>query len=204
MPQKRVPLEPGQMYHIWTHANGSENLFRAEENYSYFLERYSYYVHPVVETFAYCLMPNHLHLMVRVRPKKEMLERDIDLDLTGFTNLSGLVSKRFSNLFNAYTKAYNKKYDRIGSLFTRAFNRKQITSNQYFTYLITYIHNNPVHHGFVKNIADWPHSSWHAYMFNKKTKINKDKGLALFGSREAFIKIHQSLETGDLISIFEE
>jgi REP element-mobilizing transposase RayT len=73
MPQKRIPLEPGQMYHIWTHANGDENLFREEENYRYFLEKYTYYGHPVVGTFAYCLMPNHLHLMVRVREKEEVL-----------------------------------------------------------------------------------------------------------------------------------
>ncbi len=61
--QKMTPiyLEPGRMYHIWTHANGNENLFREEKNYTYFLERYNYHIEPVAETYAYCLMPNHLH-----------------------------------------------------------------------------------------------------------------------------------------------
>lgn len=202
MPQKSIPLEPGQMYHIWTHANGSENLFREAENYRYFLEKYVYYIHPVAETFAYCLMPNHLHLMVRVRDEEEVLERDIDL--TGFENLSGLISKRFSNLFNAYTKAYNKKYDRMGSLFKRAFRRKRINSDQYFSQLIIYIHNNPVHHGFVKNAIDWPYSSWHAYMTNKNTKINRDEGLQWFGGKEAFEKIHQDMGSENFVSVFEE
>ncbi|WP_234572988.1 hypothetical protein [Rhodohalobacter sp. 614A] len=56
MPQKRIPLQPGYFYHIWTHANGDDNLFRCEENYGYFLKRYLHHVHPVVETYAYCLM----------------------------------------------------------------------------------------------------------------------------------------------------
>ena len=56
MPQKRILLEPERTYHIWTHANGSENLFRCDENYRYFMRRYRHYIHPVVETFAYCLM----------------------------------------------------------------------------------------------------------------------------------------------------
>ncbi len=53
MPDPRLPLEPGKAYHIWTQANGRDNLFRSQENYRYFLEKYSKYAHPVVETFAY-------------------------------------------------------------------------------------------------------------------------------------------------------
>ncbi len=74
MAQKSIPLESCRMYHIWTHANGDENLFREDENYRYFLQKYAYYLHPVIETFAYCLMPNHLHLMIRVRGEEKVLE----------------------------------------------------------------------------------------------------------------------------------
>ncbi|HKK47012.1 MAG TPA: hypothetical protein VJ964_15905 [Balneolaceae bacterium] len=201
MPQKRIPLEPGQIYHIWTHANGDENLFREDENYRYFLEKYAYYVYPIVETFAYCLMPNHLHLMVRVRKEADLLKRD--LDLTGFQNLSGLVSKRFSNLFNAYTKAYNKKYNRMGSLFIRGFQRKKITNREYFSRLIVYIHNNPVHHGFVEHTNNWPHTSWHAYVLNRGTKINREEGLKWFGGKKAFKQVHKNLNPPNLVSVFD-
>jgi len=61
-----IQLEPGQMYHIWTHANGTENLFQTSDNYHYFLKKYAVYINPIADTFAYCLMPNHLHLMVRI------------------------------------------------------------------------------------------------------------------------------------------
>ncbi len=167
------------MYHIWTHANGSENLFRSEENYRYFLEKYSHHVHPVVQTFAYCLMPNHLHLMIRVRGERELLEfirrKKEDPTLQGFQTLGGfnIISQQFSNLFNSYTQAFNRMYNRKGSLFTPNFNRKPIDSQYYFTRLIAYIHNNPVHHGFVEHPGDWPFSSLHAYLHDKKTKLNK-------------------------------
>lgn len=60
-------FEPERVYHIYTHANGSENLYREEGNYRYFLKKYVEHIYPVVETYAYCLIPNHLHRVVRVR-----------------------------------------------------------------------------------------------------------------------------------------
>lgn len=94
MAQRRIPLISGSMYHIWTHANGNENLFRTDENYLYFLAKYAHYIYPVAETFAYCLMPNHLHLMIRVREEQELsnflkLKKGKSLNLQGSRNLGG-------------------------------------------------------------------------------------------------------------------
>lgn len=189
----RTPLKPGQMYHIWTHANGNENLFREDKNYTYFLEKYNHHIEPVAETFAYCLMPNYLHLMVRIKDEEEVLEytkvKKPDRNLQGFENLGGfskVISQQFSNLFNSYTKAFNKLYSRKGSLFISNFNRKLIDSEEYFGTLIAYIHNNPIHHGFVKHPKYWLHSSWHAYLQEKKTKIKKEDGIEWFGNRSEF------------------
>ena len=204
MSQFSTPLEPGQIYHIWTHANGKENLFREEENYAYFLEKYSLYIEPVAETFAYCLMPNHLHLMVRVREEKVIRNSLKEKDLTGFQNLSGLISKQFSNLFNAYSKAFNKRYERRGSLFERPYKRKHINSDNYYGTLIAYIHNNPVYHGFADRPGEWSHSSWHAYIRNKPTKVNRDEGLQWFGGREEFERVHRDIRMEKMDVIFEE
>jgi len=57
----RTPLDFGNYYHIYNHANGDIQLFRNEENYRYFLSRYEKYVHPLVDTLSYCLLPNHFH-----------------------------------------------------------------------------------------------------------------------------------------------
>lgn len=72
-------------------------------------------------------------------------------------------------------------YDRKGSLFMMPFNRKLINSDEYFVRLIAYIHNNSTHHGFTSRPGDWPFSSWHAYVFNKLTRIRKDEAMQWFG-----------------------
>ena len=199
MSQKKILFKSGNTYHVWTHANGDENLFRSVENYNYFLKKYQYHVYPVVETFAYCLMPNHFHFMVRVKRENMVLgfvKKKKGLNLQGLEDLGGLsnvISQQFSNLFNAYTKAYNKKYNRKGSLFIPNFRRKLIDSDEYFVRLISYIHNNPVHHGFAKNLDDWPFSSWHAYRFGKYSGICKDEVMLWFGDLKNFEAIHREL-----------
>jgi len=112
------PLLPEHIYHIYNHANGNENLFREDENYGYFLQRYWEFIDPIAEIYAYCLMPNHFHLMVKIRREDEISEYfKLSKNLIDVEDLSGLISKQFSNLFNAYSKAFNKKYSRRGSLF---------------------------------------------------------------------------------------
>ena len=201
MSEVTEPLIPSEIYHVYSHANGHENLFRCDENYSYFLKKYEKHVHPVAETFAYCLLPNHLHFMVRIRNEEHLLDffskKLIGQNLKSYESLSGLISKQFSNLFNAYAKAYNKMFDRRGSLFERPFKRKPVGSEAYLTTLMVYIHRNPLHHGFVRDINDWEYSSWHSYLLDGSSIIARKAGLEWFGGIEEFIKVH-SLDKQDL------
>ena len=67
-------LEPDKYYHIYNHANGFENVFRCKENHLFFLNKYRFHLLPFFDTYAYCLMPNHFHFLVRVKSREEMLE----------------------------------------------------------------------------------------------------------------------------------
>ncbi|QCX52428.1 transposase [Elizabethkingia sp. JS20170427COW] len=161
-----IPLEFGRYYHIYNHANGEDLLFREEKNYTFFLEKYHKYLDSVVETIAWCLMPNHFHLLVRIKSDEEIA------DHPGFENLDGLsdkeksnlISKQFSNFFNSYTKAFNKVYQRRGSLFLKNFKRKEITDDKYFRNLILYLHNNPVHHRFTTDFEKYPWTSYQSFI----------------------------------------
>ncbi|GMQ79471.1 MAG: hypothetical protein BMS9Abin02_2068 [Anaerolineae bacterium] len=68
------PLQYGQYYHIYNRGNNREILFREQRNYPYFLKLYVKYIEPVAETYAYCLMSNHFHLMVRIKTVEEQAE----------------------------------------------------------------------------------------------------------------------------------
>lgn len=168
-------MEPAQCYHIYNHANGTENIFREEENFRFFLHQYGKYLGCVVDTFAFCLMPNHFHLLVRVKS-----------DLPGFQNLTGLtqpghaannpVTKAFSDFFNSYSKAFNKRYSRKGSLFVEHFKRKPILDDRQWQEVFLYIHLNPIKHGFVKDLNQWKFSSWNAYrFFHFQSSVNREE-----------------------------
>jgi len=144
-------FEPDCYFHVFNHANGDENLFRCRNNYFYFLEKYAEYIQPVAKTFCYCLMPNHFHFLLGIRSEEELV-RSAE-NLTGFGNLSGLVEQPFSNFFNSYAKSFNRKYHRKGSLFNRPYKRKKVSSDDYLTKIIHYIHYNPVHHGFTTGLT---------------------------------------------------
>lgn len=97
-------LEPNKFYHIYNHAIGDDNLFRNNQNYLYFLKRYADFIHPIAKTYAYCLMPNHFHLLVKIRTEVEIVEAFPKLrkDLQGFKNLEGLVKKSYYLLLTTF------------------------------------------------------------------------------------------------------
>lgn len=194
----RKKLEPGKFYHIYNHANEPENLFRASENYRFFLEKWARYIEPIARTYAYCLMPNHFHFLIKIRD-----EADIEFGLQISKGTSGknqtfqnLVSKQFSNLFSSYTQAYNKLYSRKGSLFIPNFKAKEINSDSYLTRIIFYIHHNPLHHGFCSNLEDWPHSSYHALVSEKITRLQRQDVRDWFGSKEELQNFHNQAIKG--------
>lgn len=183
-------MEANTFYHIYNRANGSENMFRCDENYRYFLQQWAKYIDPIAETYAYCLMPNHFHFLIKIKSARE---------LQGFKNLGGLVvkkeektiSQQFSNMFNSYTKAFNKMHDRKGSLFSPNFKSKEISSDNYFTNVIFYIHHNPVHHGFTKQVENWPHSSYAAILSNKQTQLQRGYVQKWFGGKRELVVFHK-------------
>ncbi|MPM20576.1 hypothetical protein SDC9_67007 [bioreactor metagenome] len=67
-------LEPGKYYHIYNHANGFESTFRNKDNFTFFLNKFRFHLTPFVDTYVYCLMPNHFHFLIRVKSREEMLE----------------------------------------------------------------------------------------------------------------------------------
>jgi len=150
-------LEHDQYYHIYNRGNNRETIFPLERNYHYFLQLYTRNLYPVVDTYAYCLLPNHFHFLVRVKTEDEIqqLFKDANLGKTQGSKHNKLPkspSHSFGNLFNTYTKAFNKVNQRTGSLFEKPFHRKLVKDQAYFQRLVLYIHYNPQKHGSTDKI----------------------------------------------------
>ena len=203
---KTISLEYGNFYHIYNRGINGSNLFRENGNYEYFLHLYDKYISPVAETYAWVLMRNHFHLLVRIKLVKEIPFMDETPE--GLKNASGTgtnlsvssrpesVSKKykptnqFSHLFNAYTKAINKRYHRTGSLFEHPFRRIKVESEYHLKYLVYYIHHNPIHHGFCEHYLDYPWSSYLTIVSPKTTKLSRKEVLNWFRDKSNFEKYH--------------
>ncbi len=185
--QHLEPILCGRTYHIYNCGINGCDLFRENQNYEYFMNLYNKHISPVADTYAWVLMKNHFHLLVRIK------EEEFIKNLEGFENRRGLkLHQPFSNLFNAYTKAFNKRFGRSGSLFENRFHRKLVSDIEYFKRLVVYIHNNPVHHGFTKFAMDYPWSSYLTCISIKPTHLQRDSVIGWFDSEANFKTVHDN------------
>ena len=129
MTNYHTSLEANKVYHIYNRGINGTNIFYEERNYIYFLEKYAHYLGDWVDTFAYCLLKNHFHLLIRV---KELPEKPQKTQSKGLHSSSNTLSKRFSDFFNAYTKSINKAQNRTGGLFETPFKRILVEDETYF------------------------------------------------------------------------
>ncbi len=194
-------LTPNCTYHIFNHANGFENIFTEDENYRFFLAKYQQYILPIAETYAYCLLPNHFHLVVRIRRKEVLEEVYRAYNLSKVQNfekveitdnmIERFISKQFANLFSCYTQSFNKLNKRRGSLFLKNFRRELIENKAYFLNAIIYTHRNPVHHAFCDRYTDWSYTSFCEIKEHNSQLIEVDKLLRIFGGLVSFIDLHE-------------
>ena len=202
----KSPLEHDTFYHIFNRGNNYENIFPENSDYEYFLELYDIFIDTIADTYAWCLMKNHFHVLLRIKDEGEIgflnsdYARSEDIYLKWKTHnpktshpsfiKKPKPSEQFKHLFSAYTMWFNKKYKRKGSLFTKNFERIPITNENYYSNLIIYIHNNPVKHGFSEHAMDYPWSSYLTIVTNKNTKLKRDAVIDYFNDIENFKFMH--------------
>ncbi|MFA6047511.1 MAG: transposase [Parcubacteria group bacterium] len=124
---------------------------------------------PLVEIIAYCLNPNHYHLIL-----KQVADKGIEK----FMHKIGI----------SHTKYFNKKNKRNGYLFQGVFQSVHIDSNEYLLYLSAYVNMNNFIHGY-NNKSGWPHSSLADYLGQRKSEfINIDTVAKQFNNPKEYEK----------------
>ena len=180
----RIRIEPDKFYHIWNRGNNRENLFYTSANYEYFLRMYADYLDPVAETYAFCLLPNHFHLLIRTK--------SIIVSPVGETTkkTSNPVSLAFQRFFTAYSQAINIQQHRTGSLFQKPFKRLEVTSTRQLANLVFYIHTNPQKHGIINDFRQYPWSSYNRILKDRPSKLKKEEVLSWFANKEKYLDYH--------------
>jgi len=211
-------LEYGKYYHIYNRGINSQKIFRNKEDYLHFLKLTDIYITPIAEIYAYALMGNHFHIIIRIKDENEIGFLDSrnsktdDLEKkwkTYFPNKDSgqkfnkrfntvdnnfkakpVPTKMFQHLFNAYAKGFNKKYSRTGSLLEYKFKRIVIETEIYLKRLILYVHNNPVKHRICEDIIEYPWTSYLSLVSIKPTKLSRETVLGYFDSMANFKFLH--------------
>lgn len=148
MPRISRQKSTTKVYHVILRGNAKQDIFLDKQDFGKFLkeicntkEKYQY------ELYAYCLMTNHVHLILH--DKNDNL------------------SKVLQSLTISYSSYWNKKYERVGHLFQNRFLSKNVETAEYLKNLCRYIHQNPVRAG-IADIDKYPWSSYQEY--TKKVK----------------------------------
>ncbi len=179
MPAKktRIPFEPGKTYHVYNRGNNREKLFFTNKNYENFLNIYSSTVNTLVDTFAYCLIPNHFHFLIRLNEDTSYKHFNIQL-------------RRW---LIKYVLQINSQENRTGALFTRPVNRLPVEDETYFKDLIYYINTNPLKHNVIENYQSYAFSSYLDIVNGNERIVYRKNVLNMFNySVEEFVEFHKS------------
>lgn len=160
----------------------------------FFLQKFEKYLSNQVEVFAYCLMPNHFHFLIRV--KAGATRQTTKVSKTFVVSKSPLtpLEKAFRDFFISYAKAVNKRYNRTGGLFQYKFKRKEVNQEKYFIDLVNYIHLNPIKAGLCGSYEEWKFSSYNSIISSQPSHVKRDEVLEYFGGKDNFLFIHQQMK----------
>jgi putative transposase len=159
---------PGLLYHVIVRGNQRQRTFLNDQDYRTYLdrlakyrERYGYFVH------AYCLMPNHVHLLLESSDQP--------------------LAKFMQGLQQSYSQYFNLSHRKVGHVFQGRYKAIICAKDEYLLELIRYIHLNPVRAGMVKTPERYGYSGHQVYVEGKGGKIiDPGKVLRLFGGKAGY------------------
>lgn len=188
MPSRSIPLINDNYYHIYNRGSEKRWIFENRWDYKRFLKILSYYrfagpkpkfskfsenkFNPnlgkiIVEIVAFCLMPNHFHLLV-----KQVQDNGI--------------TEYLSKVSNSYTKYYNIKYNRVGPLFQGEFKAVLVESDVQLLHLSRYIHLNPLIAFLVDDLREYEWSSYNEYIEDQDGICIKKEVLSFFNNTNEY------------------
>lgn len=182
-------LDYGSFYHIYNRSIDRQLLFKSEENYLFFLNQYNKYLTPFVDTYAYCLLGNHFHFLIRIKEENPLNVFDINEK-----SAHDIIAHQLQKFFQSYAMAFNKQHKRIGSLFQKPFKRTWVDKEDYLIKIINYIHFNPQKHGLIDDFRNWKWSSYKRMLIDKPTSLKKEKVIEWFGDKEGYINFHNNMD----------
>ncbi len=183
MPRIARIVAPGCPHHITQRGNNRATTFFDNEDRLTYLQLLSKYAKQFsLQIWAYCLMPNHVHLLV-VPEKEESLARGV-----GLTN-------------QLYTQYINRKFNQSGRVWQNRFFSCMVDSDKYLWTVACYIESNPIKAGLVDRIENYEWSSARAHLSGVKDQFLSEPSWLTPEDRESYAEfiLHNDEKTVDLL-----
>lgn len=165
---------PGTYYHLYNRGNQKNRIFLDDNDFSFYRRKLGIVCKKYdFSLVAYCLMPNHIHLIVKQNSE--------------FSTASFM-----SSLHTSYSMIFNKKYKTVGHLFQDRFKQKIICGDDYMKKLVAYVHLNPVKDGLCAFPKEYKWSSYLEYA--RKESFNDSERICDCGLIEDYGFKGQSFE----------
>jgi len=162
---------PGAYYHIYNRGIHKQDIFLEEKDYVFYLQRLRQVKDKQkASVICYCLMPNHIHLLLRQDSKIP-------------------IYKVMSCLHTGYSMYFNKKYNKVGHLFQDRFKQKEVKNDEYLLQLASYIHLNPLIDGLAEKLGDYQWSSYPDYIDLRPGTLCDKESVLLGKSSDWYKKI---------------
>ena len=156
MPFRKDNLASDNYYHVFNRGISSGDIFFSKDNYYYCLRLLkTYTARYSIRVIAYCLMPNHYHLLLLQEGEQ-------------------LISQYIQTVFNAYVQGLNRRIKRKGPLFEGRFKHVLVDKEEYLIHLCRYIHLNPVKAKLVRRPEEWIFSDYHEWIDHSKKSSKKE------------------------------
>lgn len=153
------------VYHLITRGNNKQNIFLYKKDYLRYLHYLNKYSQKFsIKIFAYCLMPNHTHLLVR--------------------QSNTAISTFMQAINTAFAKYFNVRHSQVGHLFQGPFRHVPVDTDEYLLHLSRYIHLNPSSAGLVRKPEDYAWSSYRHYFGLEKIPFVDEKPILSYYSKD--------------------
>lgn len=175
MPTPIVPWFPESSCHITARGNRKSEIFRDKEDLKHYLmlmeEALKYFEYDEFEIFCYCLMSNHIHMLIKTKDKAP--------------------GQFIGRIHARYAKYFNRKYDYIGHLFQGRYHGEFIKSNRQMLETSRYIHLNPVKANMVQWPEEYEWSSYNMYIGLKKENLISSSKILDYFEMESREKLYR-------------
>jgi putative transposase len=175
-------------YHVFNRGNNRQMIFPQQRNYAFFLSKVKDTLSEHCHIVAYCLMPNHFHLMIYL----DEISTGVELKSKP---LLQVLEQKLGTLQSSYTRAINNQENKTGALFQSKIKIVELDPDHAST-CFHYIHQNPLKAKLVNNFSDWPYSSYLEYFNLCHGICNKEiafKFLDISKDSTSFVKLSREV-----------